>query len=298
MEDSSNWRIINKSKTEHRQQDFKMTADKNRINPIVPERDDMIGRSSSSAAPAGKNKSSKSDSTRPPSNGSGSSSGGFWKLLIALLFVGLLVAAAFGWLQFDRLSKNHADLQQRFDALESRLSSTDESMSQSGAALQLKISKQGESLERHWAEIKKLWGVANDTNKGKIDKNKKDIAFLATKRTAIEKSIADLSTRVDKENRSLTNLSGNYLAITADIDGINTAARNLSDKIANLESALNNIDRQLKSNAEAIESMDAFRRQTNQKIYNLENKPQAATQSSAPIIATPASTQSIGTEQL
>jgi chromosome segregation ATPase len=275
-----------------------MTADKNRINPIVPERDDMIGRSSNSAASSGKNNSSKSDSSRSSSKSSGGNSGGFWKLLIALLMIGLLGAGGFGWMQFNALSKNHADLQQRFDALESRLSSTDESMNQSGAALQLKISKQGESLERHWAQIKKLWGVTNDINKGKIETNKKDIAFLANKRTAIEKSIADLSTRVDKENRSLTNLSGNYLAITADIDGINTAARNQSDKLASLQSALTKIDRQLKSNAEAIESMDAFRRQTNQKIYNLENKPQAATQSPAPIIATPASATSNGTEQL
>jgi len=271
-----------------------MTADKNRINPIVPERDDMIGRSSNSAASSGKNNPSKSDNSKLSSNGSG----GFWKLLIALLVIGLLAGAGFGWLQFSNLSKNHADLQQRFDALESRLSSTDESMSQSGAALQLKISKQGESLERHWAEIKKLWGVTNDINKGKISKNKKDIEFLATKRTATEKSVADLSARVDKENRSLTNLSGNYLAITADIDGINTTARNQSDKIASLEAALNKIDRQLKSNAEAIESMDAFRRQTNQKIYNLENNSQGANQSSDPITAVPASLTSTGTDQL
>ena len=275
-----------------------MTADKNRINPIVPERDDMIGRTSNSSGSSGKNNAPKSDSSRSSSNGSGGSSGGFWKLLIALSVVGLLGAAGFGWLQFNNLSKNHADLQQRFDALESRLSSTDESMSQSGAALQLKISKQGDSLERHWAEIKKLWGVTNDINKGKIDKNKKDIAFLANKRTAIEKSVADLSARVDKENRSLTNLSGNYLAITADIDGINTAARNQSDKIASLEAALNKIDRQLKSNAEAIESMDAFRRQTNQKIYNLENKPQAAIQTPELITTVPASVTSTGTDQL
>ena len=258
----------------------------------------MIGRSSKSTASSGKNNSSKSDSSRSSSKSSGGNGGGFWKLLIALVFIGLLAAGGFGWMQFDALSKNHADLQQRFDALESRLSNTDESMNQSGAALQLKISKQGDSLERHWAQIKKLWGVTNDINKGKIETNKKDIAFLANKRTAIEKSIADLSTRVDKENRSLTNLSGNYLAITADIDGINTAARNQSDKLASLQSALTKIDRQLKSNAEAIESMDAFRRQTNQKIYNLENKPQAATQSPAPIIATPASVTSNGTEQL
>jgi chromosome segregation ATPase len=268
-----------------------MSADKNRINPIVPERDDMIGRSSNAGSSA-KNNASKSDSTRSSStgsNGSGGASGDFLTLLVTLLSIVLLSVVGFGWYQFDALSKNHTDLQQRFNALESRLSSTDESMSQSGAALQLKISKQGESLERHWAEIKKLWGVSNDINKGKIDKNKKDIAFLASKRTAIEKSVSDLSTRVDKENRSLTNLSGNYLAITADIDGINTTARNQSNKIASLESALSKIDRQLKSNAEAIESMDAFRRQTNQKIYNLENKPQAAIQTPESPAAAPAS---------
>ena len=97
-----------------------MTADKNRINPIVPERDDMIGRSSSSGASSGKKNSPKSDNTRSP-KGSGGSGGGFWKLLIALLFIGLLGAAGFGWIQFNALSKNHTDLQQRFDALESRL---------------------------------------------------------------------------------------------------------------------------------------------------------------------------------
>lgn len=267
-----------------------MTADKNRINPIVPERDDMIGRSSGSAASSGKNKPSKSTNTKPSSGGSNGSGGGFWKILITLLFIGLVGAGGFGWMQFDALSKNHGDLQQRFNALESRLSSTDESMSQSGAALQLKISKQGESLERHWAEIKKLWGVTNDINKGKIEANKKDIAFLANKRTAIEKSISSLGARVDKENRSLTNLSGNYLAISADIDSINTNLRSFTDKIVSLQSSLRKIDQQLKSNAEAIESMDAFRRQTNQKLYNLESKPQAFSQ---PPTVEPASTMTL-----
>jgi hypothetical protein len=44
--------------------------------------------------------------------------------------------------------------------------------------------------------------------------------------------------------------------------------------------------------------MDAFRRQTNQKIYNLENKPQAAIQAPGSITAAPASVTSNGTDQL
>jgi len=84
--------------------------------------------------------------------------------------------------------------------------------------------------------------------------------------------VADISVRVDKDARSLTNLSGNYLAISADIDAINTESRKLTDKVSGVQSGLTNIDRQIKSQAEAIASMDAFRRQINQKIYDLESK--------------------------
>lgn len=84
---------------------------------------------------------------------------------------------------------------------------------------------------------------------------------------------------MDKENRSLTNLSGNYLAISADIDAVDGRVRELSDKLVSLQSSLSKIDRQLKANAEGIESMDAFRRQTNQKIYALEKR------SSGPVAA-------------
>lgn len=254
-----------------------MTSDNHRINPIVPERDDMIGRSSGSTA-SSKSSSSKSSGSKYDGGSSGggssggSSNGGGSNKLTLLLLLCVIGGGAFAWFQFDALSKNHAELQQRFNALESRLSSTDASVSQSGAALQLKISKQAEELDKHWSEIKKLWGVTNDINKNKIETNKKDIAFLSGKRAALEKQVADISVRVDKDARSLTNLSGNYLAISADIDAINTESRKLTDKVSGVQSGLTNIDRQIKSQAEAIASMDAFRRQINQKIYDLESK--------------------------
>jgi len=40
--------------------------------------------------------------------------------------------------------------------LESRLSSTDESVTQSGAAMQINISKHKDELKKHWSEIRKL----------------------------------------------------------------------------------------------------------------------------------------------
>ena len=196
---------------------------------------------------------------------------GGWKFLVLIVFFGLVGAGGFGLVHYQDLSGKHQSLQARFEALESRLSSTDESVSQSGAALQVKISRQEDEIKKHWSEIKKLWGVTNDINKGKIEKNQKDISFLASKRQALETAVA-------KDSKSLKALSGNYLGISADLDAANENMRNYADGLNRLNNSLSRIDRELKSNAEAVESMEAFRRQINQKIYALEqNAPAPAT---------------------
>ena len=64
------------------------------------------------------------------------------------MLVGLVTAVGFGWLQYQDLLKRHDSLQTRFDLLESRLSSTDESVTQSGAAMQLNISKNKDELKK------------------------------------------------------------------------------------------------------------------------------------------------------
>ena len=246
--------------------------EKKRINPIVAQRDDMIGRS----APDAPNGNARRENNVNAGNGGNGGKGGGaqggmsggWKFLIIIACLGLVGAGGFGWMEYQSLSGKHQALQIRFEALESRLSSTDESVTQSGAALQVKLARQGDELKKHWQEIKKLWGVTNDINKGKIEKNQKDIAFLASKRTALEASVA-------KDSKSLKTLSGNYLGLSADLDAANENARNYADGLNRLNNALSRIDRELKSNAEAIESMEAFRRQINQKIYALEQSAPA-----------------------
>lgn len=230
---------------------------KKRVNPIVAERDDMIGRPASGSrtekAVAGKGS---------PSNASASLSG-LWQFMIVIAFFGLLGGGGYGLLQYQDLSQRHDSLQQRFEDLESRFSSTDESVTQSGAALQLNISKQGDELKKHWSEIRKLWGVTNDINKKKIEKNQKDISFLANKRNSLETMIA-------KESKSLKALSASYLAINADMEAINNSLQGQADELDLLQTSIKQIDRDIKNNMEAVKSMEAFRRQINQKIYQLE----------------------------
>ena len=234
-----------------------MIIEKNRIKPIVAERDDMIGRSPSAS------KSDGADSNGTAGQAAGMS--GLWKFLVLVAFFGLGGAAGLGWMQYQDLSAKHSSLLQRFELLESRLSSTDESVTQSGAAMQVNIAKQGEELKKHWSEIRKLWGVTNDINKGKIEKNKKDISFLASKRNSLEDAVA-------KDGKKLATLSANYLGMAADVEAVAESMRNHSDGLNRVNNSLGLINQRIKNNAEGIESMEAFRRQINQKIYALEQR--------------------------
>ena len=238
-----------------------------RVNPIIAERDDMIGRSIPDSR--GDKSASGGGSSNGRSLAADSGIPGLWKFMILIAFFGLAGAGGFGWLQYQTLANKHNSLQERFDNLESRLSSTDESVTQSGAAMQLNISKQGDELKKHWSEIRKLWGVTNDINKGKIEKNKKDISFLVSKRSELE-------TKVIKDGKSLSALSANYLGVSADVDAVNESLNNQTDGLNRLKASVLRIDSDLQNNVEAVKSMEAFRRQINQKIYDLEQQSASA----------------------
>jgi len=241
----------------------KKDMDKKPKTSIVAERDDIIGRNIPESR--GEASTSKVGRQSRPSDISG-----LMKFILLLTFFGLIGAGVFGGLQYQDLSAKHESLLARFDLLESRLSSTDESVTQSGAAMQLNISKHSEELKKHWSEIRKLWGVTNDTNKTKIADNKKDIAFLAAKRVATKEAIAAVVDRIDKEIAVIGDVSVTQLGLSADIENTNEVMRQYADELNRLKASLSSSERDQANNAEAIEAIEGFRRQMTQKIYQLE----------------------------
>ena len=233
--------------------------------PITADRDDMIGRR-------------RSDDQISSLGGGGTSGGdkipGLLRAIILLSFIGLIVMGTLGWLQYQGLLEKHEDLLSRFDLLESRLSSTDESVTQSGAAMQITISKHNDQLKKHWSEIRKLWGVSNDTNKKKIENNKKDIAFLASKREKTENAIGGLTKRIDKESTNVNDVAISHMALTEEIEVTNQQLRKYIDQLNGLKSTQTKFSRSLSENSDAISAMDSFRRNMTQKIYQLEQRPQ------------------------
>ena len=238
---------------------------KGRMGPIVPQRDGIT--TNLGASPRSND---RSLSVGAKAERSGMSL--IWRVFLVGFFMITMAGIGFGLREFSVLQFNHNQLLERFEALDSRLNVADESLVKSGAALQLKISHQQDELQKHWSEIKKLWGVANDRNKSRIAKNQTDITFLATKRIANEKFAGQLDEKIGSQIKRLEVLSAKYLEASADLTSVFSQIRAMKDDQAKEMDLIKLLELQLENHQEAIESMDGFRRNINQKIYDLEQR--------------------------
>ncbi|OUS11250.1 hypothetical protein A9Q89_09380 [Gammaproteobacteria bacterium 53_120_T64] len=209
--------------------------------------------------------------------------------LVGLLSLSLAALSVFSW----RQSQSQQLLQQRFDDLAQRLESSDESVAQSGAALAIKLSQQEETLEKHWSEIKKLWGVANDRNKKAIKSLQLADADVKTGLQKIQQSAASLQMGLSGVRKRLKSMQGEVkkvssasLAVSAQSDDFQEQVHSLGRKLKGFDSEAASLQKLIEKNRQsqsrrlaefeqAVKSMDAFRRQTNEKFSRLHPAPTA-----------------------
>ena len=114
--------------------------------------------------------------------------------------------------------------------------------------------------------------MANDRNKSRIAKNQTDITFLATKRIANEIVAGQLDEKIGSQIKRLEVLSAKYLETSADLTSVFGQIRAMKDDQTKKMDLIKLLELQLENHQEAIESMDGFRRNINQKIYDLEQQ--------------------------
>tara|TARA_B100000575_G_scaffold286616_1_gene283652 strand:- start:8 stop:802 length:795 start_codon:yes stop_codon:yes gene_type:complete len=250
--------------------------DKKSTPPIVPDRREMIGRKGSSNS-GGQDNSNVNKSDRPSTSGGGSSNK--FSVLILILF---LIAGAYGSYEYFVLAKKHENLSIRFDELESRLMSTDESVSQSGAALQLKLNKHESDLKRHWSEIRKLWGVSNDRNKTNIASNKKDISFLANQNNQSKANLESLKTNLELTKNRVTDNKTLHGNTEKELKALDKNIMKLNDRLNQMKILQDKHERSQVEIDEAVAAIDSFRRQTIQKLYSLEQRVKSMSEVNPP----------------
>ena len=210
---------------------------------------------------------------RPDSGGGGSSIG--VNLILVILLAGLMVA---GWfvanqqqtLAAERQAREAAEV--RIALMEDRLRMTDETLTESG-------SETKSELGRWESEIRKLWAVSNERNKGWIQTNQATLKkhtgtldSLNKQQATLGKEIGSLRTVIEQQG----DLRGDVAAVSKQLDQLVKTQRELVDKVnaarqsvASLQSGLAN---RVTENEQAVSSMDAYRLQLNNRLAALERR--------------------------
>ncbi|WP_297188908.1 hypothetical protein [uncultured Porticoccus sp.] len=244
-----------------------------RFDPIVPESDDRIGRSSGGTVDDGRRRAAK----RPPPSDSrgGGSIGGVWKFLVLVLVLGL---AGMGYLLVQEKARL-AQLQSRFDELEAKIVSTDESLNQSGATLGMKIREHSETLDKHWSEIRKLWGVSYDTNRKNIESQgatlaaqDKTIKGLQSSAAARKQEIAALAAKVDKAGQSVETAASSAMAAKLEVNDLASQLQEITARLNAVDKTAKDSSARTAANEEAIRAIDAYRLQVNRDLQLIKQQ--------------------------
>ena len=187
-------------------------------------------------------------------------------LTIALAVAG--IACGWAWqLQtaLDDAQRQQKLTQGRVADLEALLSDTDETVNKSAAAM-------GAQLRLLDTEVRKLWDARKISN-GKLTKLEKTAVTQERQLTNLNNKAmrqAEQLATAQSELAALTKVAGDLERLAASAQRAQTDVERLADGLnkSNLERSA--LRKQVESNAEWIESINAFRRQVNANIAELE----------------------------
>lgn len=239
--------------------------------PFYAERDERHSERAA-AEPAG--------ADQPRRGGAG------WRLLALLALLGV---AGLGWLSWQQQQQLRA-LDERFVNLHSRLDSTGETLSESGASLTSRIEEQNAKLDTHWAEIKKLWGVTNDRNRKAIEAQGATLAKLETDLKQLRQELARSAASAREASEAAAAARAQMAGLTAGIDAlkrerlgeaatleeVQAQARQARTGVGKLEEQVrglrDSVARSATENRQALASIDSFRRETNLQLQAIREQ--------------------------
>ena len=235
------------------------------IPSIIPSRDrDYTLVQTATSAPR---KKSGNGGGKPPVKQAGS--GLLSRLFITVALVIAAIACAWAWQlqeQLKQASNTMNDYELRIGDLEARLSDTDEGMSQNAAGQAAKI----RDLD---TEVRKLWDNVWKQSKERLGKLEASSKTYNKKIAANEKSLKATQTKVSSaadDLAKLKNVSGDLSRLISSAKANQAEVERVADTLNRINLDLAKINRQVKSNEEGIRATDAFRRQVNGSINELE----------------------------
>lgn len=239
------------------------------IPSIVPSRDrdyTLVQTPAASASrPKGKNGSGGGSRGGNPKSGTSVLA----RLLITVSLVVAAVACAWAWQLQEQAKQTSYKLmgyEARIADLEARLSDTDEGMSQNAAVQAAKIRE----LD---SEVRKLWDNVWKQSKERLTKLEASSKTYSGKIAANEKSISSMQSKVNSASADLAklkNVSGDLSRLMSSAKSNQAEVERVADTLNRINLDLAKLNRQVTSNEEGMRATDAFRRQVNASINDLE----------------------------
>lgn len=208
---------------------------------------------------------------QPPSSGSPAY---FNKMLIGLCGV-FIAALIFSFVLMQQQSNEFMNAESRIADLESRLSTTDESVSQSSVALQVKVKELKDRTNELEKQMDKLWASAWRRNQNEIASHTKSIEMHGKSLKETVDILDDLQTlnkRLEKDVGGLKKNSANVKSFKGSLKKQQESVTRLQQSLKSLQQSQLSIKATAEENSEWIQSINVFRKQTNQTISQIEKQ--------------------------
>jgi chromosome segregation ATPase len=250
------------------------------IPSIVPTRDDddlaAAPRSGASRGASGPGGRGATRAAVPAATGSSL----FLRLVATVSLVVAAVACAWAWQLEERLTQTGFQLEryeERIGELEARLSDTDEGLSQNTAAMAVKI-------KELYSEVDKLWASAWRRNKARLDEIEGANSNQGESIAALKKDVAAASGQLKTASSDIARLKG----VAGDLERLMGNAKanqaqveRVADTLNRLDLEMNRLAKRVEANEGWVESINAFRRQVNASISQLEGTVRTLQQGTA-----------------
>ncbi|GAA0841291.1 hypothetical protein GCM10009113_07510 [Marinobacter szutsaonensis] len=216
------------------------------------------------AAPAARSGGSGGAGKPPTGNGNGGNGKGglaaVWLLLIAVA-----VAAVAGWYsQNQRIQALESQLEEAdywarqsklaLARFEGELSETGENLQERGQSLEEQIASNKSGLEEASSEIRKLWVVANERNKARLDEHEEQLATLKSALEEEKKAVASLGTTLEEARASLSSeIAALEEQTQTSIVALKENTAQASDQITKLSQQMADVDQVIESRIRRFE---------------------------------------------
>ncbi len=242
------------------------------LSGITPDKDEIEARQQPSQRRAGRPPTTPPPGGSPP-RGSQPSSSGPSGLAIFALIVALAGLGGSGFLawKFTKAQEVLVQAEMRIADLESRLDVTYDESNQSVEAIQAKLK---------WAdsEIRKLWGVAHDTNRKNIASNSEQIGKLSSNLANVKKEASAAQSAAANLKKSLSEVQNAVTALKTSVGTLDEQRQRLQNLEENLDqlndqvAQLRGLSDRVKTNEEAITAIDSYRRSINRDLLAIKQQ--------------------------